>query len=443
MSTIQAIKGRFNWPLLVALAIGLALGAGRLYTSPPSMEGDQTNTWWPASLHVANGEGFVDCLPIYFPFCGAGNQASAMREPLPVYLFAGVAAMHGSLRTAGLVQLLLHLLVIIMVYLLAREWAGERIAGLAAGLWALYLPALVVLPQIAGDLLATLAVTTGLYCYLRAWRTGRMGHWAVAGLCMGVAVLSRSALLVTALPLGMAVVWLAYRNGWRGARLLRPVAVFASAWCLVMLPWIVRNKVVFGQLVVGSTLTGYNILRHNDQVRDKRPYHYVNEEEARPVVYAALARHTELAGDENEAQVDRIYKAEGMAVIKANKVRYAGLAAYRILPLWFNHGVNEAYGKPVGLMDRVVALQQAMLLVLALVGCWRMPRRGWPLAMAVVVLCLAYLAIVARLRYVIPVMPVVVLFAAAALGRLVAGSRKQGVQGALLAKDAERPHFKD
>lgn len=406
--------GRNKWILAGIAALGMAIGSMRLYTTPPSLDGDQTNTWWPASLNVANGAGFVDCLPIYFPFCGPGNEESGMREPVPVYLFAGVAALRGSLRAAGMVQLLLHLLCILVIFRMARELAGETIGLIAAALWVLYLPAMVVLPQIAGDLIATLAVSTGLYFYAKAWRTGKNLAWAVAGACLAVAVLSRSALLVMALPLGIAVFW----RGWKASRRVAPVLAFALAWCLVMLPWVVRNTIVFHQVVVGSTLTGYNILRHNHQLQDDVPFHYVNEEEARPVAYAALARHPELTGRENEAQVDRVYKEEGMKVVNAHKLRYAGICAFRFLPLWFNWGVNKAYGKPLGAMDHLMALQQALLLVLALAGLRLAPRRAWPLACAAALVCLAYMAVVARLRYVVPIMPVVLLFAALAVQRL-------------------------
>lgn len=406
---------RNRWILAGIAALGVACGAMRLLTTPPSLEGDQTNTWWPASLHVANGEGFVDCLPIYFPFCGPGNEATAMREPLPVYLFAGVAALHGTLRAAGLVQLLLYLLIVLMVYRLVREVADETTGLIAAALWVLYLPALTVLPQIAGDMVATLAVTTGLYFYVKAWKAGGSLRWGLAGACMALAVLSRSAMLVSAVPLGIAAVWHAWRSGRRRFSLVRPVLAFSLAWCLVMLPWVVRNTRVFGQVVVGSTLTGYNMLRHNHQLQDDVPFHYVNEDEARPVAYAALARHPELTGRENEAQVDRVYKEEGMNVVNAHKLRYAQICAFRFLPLWFNWGVNTAYGKPTGPMDYLVAFQQAVLLLLAFAGLRRAPRLAWPLVLGAVVVCLAYLAVVARLRYVVPIIPVVLLPAAIAL----------------------------
>lgn len=381
------------------------------------MADDQTDNWWPVSLSVADGQGYVQCLPDYFPFCGPGNDATAMREPLPIYFFAAVASILRSLEVAGLVQLFLQLLIIVVIHRMARELAGERTALIAAAIWAVYLPGLLVIPEIAGDVLATLTATLGFWFYLRAWRTEKPAHWALAGALMGLAVLSRSAVLVTTVPLFLALLWKVHRLDLGLNLKLGSVLAFVLALSFTLLPWAVRNEMVFHSPVIGSTLTGYNILRQNHQLPTNDPYRFINHTETVPVIHAALARHPELTGHENEAQVDRIYKTEGLAVIKANKMRYLLLCTYRFLPLWFNWGVYAAYGRTAGMFDYLMGTQQLALLVLALIGLWSAPKRGWLLAFCVAVFCLAHMAIIARLRYVIPVMPVVILFAAIAIDR--------------------------
>ena len=405
------------WLLWSIVGLGLLIGAIRLWQDPPSMDNGQTDNWWPVSLSIVDGHGFVECIPDYFPFCGPGNEATAMREPLPVYFFAAVATVHRSLEAAGIVQLLLQLLIIVAIHGMVRELASERTALIAAAIWAIYLPGLLVVPDIAGDVLATLTATMGFWCYLRAWRTEKPAHWALAGVFMGLAMLSRSALLATFVPLLLALLWKVRRldRGWLGE--LKIVSAFVFAFMLTTLPWAVRNERVFHTPVIGSTLTGYNILRQNHQLPGNDPYRFINHTETGPVIHAALARHPELTGHENEAQVDRIYKAEGLAVIKANKMRYLLLCTYRFLPLWFNWGVYAAYGRPLATLDYLMGAQQLVLLALALIGLWYMPKRGWPLALCVVAFCLSYMAIIARLRYLIPVMPVVILFASLAIDR--------------------------
>lgn len=415
---------RSRWILWCILGLGLLMGALRLVQDPPSMADDQTDNWWPVSLSIADGRGFVQCLPDYFPFCGRGNNATAMREPLPIYFFAAVASIHRSLETAGIMQLILQLLVILAIHGMVRELAGERTALIAAAIWTVYLPGLLVIPEIAGDVIATLMATLGYGYYLRAWRTEKAAHWVLAGAFMGLAVLSRSALLAATVPLIVALLWKEYHLAHGLNRKLRNDMAFVLALSFTLLPWAVRNEMVFHSPVIGSTLTGYNLLRQNHQLPSDDPYRFVNHTETTPVIQAALARHPELTGHENEAQVDRIYKAEGWAIIKANKARYLVLCAYRFLPLWFNWGVNSAYGIRFGILDLLMATQQAMLLVFALIGLWSTPKRGWPLALSVAFFCLAYMAVITKLRYVIPVMPIVILFAAMAIDRFWSRIRK-------------------
>lgn len=423
MKADKTLKDRGRKWLVALVALALLLGAARLLSAPPSPTDNQTLTWWPTVLSVAQGQGFRACAPFYFPFCGPGNDISAMREPLPVLIFAAVVKLGGSVGWAGVVQMLMQALMVILVHRIALEVAGERIALLAAAGWALYLPAYMVVAQIGGDVVATLAMMLAMWCYLRAWRSGKIGQWALAGLCMGLAVVSRSALLAVALPLVLGLVWHVRHKEGTLLR-FRPVVVFGAALAITMAPWVVRNALVFDRLIVGTTLNGYNILRHNDQLPTDRPFRYVGSVDAAVAARSALARHPELTGNENEAEVDLIYRAEGLAIVKANKLRYLELCAYRFFPLWFNWGVFAAYNRPTVPLDVVMGIQQGLLLLFAFIGLRHAPRRTWPLLLGVVVLSLAYMAIVARMRYLLPVMPMVIILACIGVDRMLGANAR-------------------
>jgi hypothetical protein len=117
---LRASRG--PWLLGAIVGLALLLDGARLWRDPPVILDDQTSTWWPVSLSVADGQGFVGCLPQYFPFCGPGNDATAMREPVPVYFFAAVASIVHSLWAAALVQLLLQVLVILSSIVWSARW---------------------------------------------------------------------------------------------------------------------------------------------------------------------------------------------------------------------------------------------------------------------------------------------------------------------------------
>ncbi len=416
---------------VVALAlVAVATGVGRIVTHPPTPSSEETPAWWPISLNVAEGRGYTACFERYFPLCNktTGNP-TAMREPVPVLLFAAVAALtRESLLAASLVELALHVTIVVTVFFLARELFGPTVALVAAGLWAIYPPALKMVPQVSGDLPAALMMTAGMYWLVRARRSGQLVHWLVSGLCWGLAVLSRSAALVVAgaLVAGMVVEKAAaMRRSGPGARQWAPPIVgFVLAVSLTMSPWVVRNELVFHSPVLTSTLTAYNLYRHNHVVTSDGYLRIVGSAEADTEVTRLLAQAVNLShGTVNEVQMSAVYQREALRIIGAYPVRYLALSAYRFLPLWFDWQVAEAYGRHTTRWDAVIMVLQASLVALALIGLASSWRQSWPLAMAVVTTSAEYMAIISLLRYIVPVMPLVIILSAAGMGRIGAAWR--------------------
>lgn len=310
--------------LLLAVLVALSLASARLATNPPGLHEDQTDNWWPVALNVLHGNGFRHCLPLYFPTCGPGNDLSAMREPLPVVVYAALALGREDVWSVAQFKLLLFAAIVLLVHRLGRRWGGERTGLLAAFAWAVYLPAVQVIPQVGGDLLATLGCTGALLAFLHAQEEDSLKAWAIAGLVLGGAALCRTAAMSLALPFGLTAL-----RPWKFAglrpRLVRS-AVLGLCFVLAIAPWTVRNRMVFGQWVVGSTLTGYNLLRHNHQLGTDRPYRYIAADEAEPVTRAVVDRHPELGERPNEAQVDAVYRAEGNAIVAAHRWEHLKLS---------------------------------------------------------------------------------------------------------------------
>lgn len=412
---------RLTWPgwweahprltLGLMVMLMLFLGGLRLQLDPPSYESGQTDNWWSVAVNLIEGRGYAACFPRYFPFCSPTNQVTAMREPLPVFLFTAVVFLsQRSFWAAAGVELALSIGVLLALYTLVREWAGNvRVALFAALLWALYLPALKLAPQVSGDLLATLMLTLSLWLFVRAQQTHHARYWLSAGLGLGLAALSRSALIMLALPLLLGV-WLTFGFTWAGLRqALRPGLIFGLALALTIAPWLIRTTLAFNQPVLGSTLTGYNLYRHNYMLSTDNYLRYVGADEAAQVIQALITQHPELRGNETEAQMDTLYRAEAWRIIRAYPLKYLALSLYRFLPLWFNWEVREAYGLRSGEVDYLMMAQQAGLLILALFGVRQIGwRRAWPLVGCVSILSLAYMLVNSQMRYLTPVAPLVI-----------------------------------
>jgi hypothetical protein len=189
---------------------------------------------------------------------------------------------------------------------------------------------------------------------------------------------------------------------------IRPALLIAGLVLLIMAPWLIRNKLALGRTILGSSLTGYNIYRHNYMIGQDHYFRYVGPEEGAQAIADLIARHPDLDGDENEAQMDLIYRKEALQVIKAHPERYMALSAYRILALWFDWKIAEAYGHPTNRYGYTIMVLQAVLLVLAFVGSRKNAGQTWPLWGSILAMSAVYMAVDTRLLYVMPVMPLVI-----------------------------------
>lgn len=409
--------------LALIVVFALAFNALRLWSEPLTYQTGQTDNWWTVVVNLLDGKGYASCFPKYFPFCGPTNQITAMREPAPVFLFTVTALLSNqSLEAAALVEMALNLAVLVALFWLTREWANPRAALLAALLWAIYLPAIKLVAQVSGDLLATCGLVVGMYFVLRARRTNRLRDWVVAGLGVSVSVMSRSAMLIVAATLigGLlvegALKWRAKQQSLLVSA--RPALVMGLAVLALLGPWVVRNDLALGSPVIGSTLTGYNLYRHNYILATDNYLRYVGADEGEAEIKALIARRSDLNGTENEAQMEAVYRSEGIRIIAAHPAQYLLLSAYRFWPLWFNWQIREAYGEHTEFVDYVMMAQQALLLVLALVGWRGNESRTWMLTVGMVLLSLAYMAVNSQMRYIVPVMPFIISLSAAGLIRL-------------------------
>jgi len=170
--------------------------------------------------------------------------------------------------------------------------------------------------------------------------------------------------------------------------------------------------------VVGSSLTGYNLYRHNYMIDKPHYFRYVGPEEGYRAIKDLIARHPELRGDENEAQMDLVYRSAGLQIIKSHPIQYILLSGYRFFPLWFDWGLAEAYGRPTNRYDILIMVLHGILLSLALLGAQEKLKSTWPLWGSILVLSLVYMAVDARLLYVLPVMPLVISLSAVGANRL-------------------------
>lgn len=157
------------------------------------------------------------------------------------------------LAAARWAQVVLSTLTIAFVYGIAARAGGRRAGRIAAFLCAVH-PSLVAYSHYLYSETLFIAFLTGaVWLCFRSWQPPRRAGLAGAGVLFGLAALTRSTALYF-LPVWLG--WVAWR---RGRPELSRVALLSLVAVAVVLPWTLRNAVVFGELMpidgaVGRTL---------------------------------------------------------------------------------------------------------------------------------------------------------------------------------------------
>ncbi len=386
-----AHDGRWRVPVLLFLA-ALAVRLAFLLLEPPTRLVADEPVWLAAARGIA-AAGFdprrVDL--IFYP-------------PLHPYLVAIAWQLAGSLAGVKLVQALLGALLVPAV-LAVGERAFDRRVGLLAAAAAAFYPELVWQSVHFWSEPLFMALLWGaLAALLAAGATQRDGSAALAGLALGLAALTRDPALYF-VPL--AALWLvaAARRGWRLALILLVAAT------VVVLPWTLRNRARYGapipvSLMGARTFWEASARQHAEVIE---AYAEVERAEGPLAAYrhawreglASLrARQPWWLFEQIGEQLPRFWTASNMIIMHLER------RAYGQVPVWAARGVLL-----------LTVLPHVLVTSVFLLGLAAMP--GSP-PRALLLLFLAFdqtihVLTVGHPRFRLPVLPLVFLFAAAAL----------------------------
>jgi 4-amino-4-deoxy-L-arabinose transferase-like glycosyltransferase len=185
--------------------------------------------------------------------------------PLYLYFLGVVFALSGTLGAVKIVQAMVGGLLTPALGLIGRPVLGER-PGLVAAAIAAFYPELVWFSaHFWSETLFTVLLWWGFERLLVADADASPRTAAVAGALLGLAVLTRETVLYF---LPIAAVWLAWRRAGGGRR----AAIVLAMAALVVLPWTVRNALVFHAFVPVSTAGALNLWQGNTHLSRQKVY---------------------------------------------------------------------------------------------------------------------------------------------------------------------------
>lgn len=135
-----------------------------------------------------------------------------------------------------------------LLFLIARRWAGDAAALLAAFVFAVYPSFVWTTGAVLTEVPACFMLTLYLYMQLRAFESRKWQLAALAGGLLGLTALIRPEFMPLCLPL-YALYWLQTRD----RNLWKPLVATLAGLAIIMSPWWIRNVVVMDRLILTGT----------------------------------------------------------------------------------------------------------------------------------------------------------------------------------------------
>jgi 4-amino-4-deoxy-L-arabinose transferase-like glycosyltransferase len=396
--------------LVGALVLSCAIHALVLTTQPMAVGivSRDCNEYWQIAGNLLTGQGYTY----------DGEHPTRMRQPLYPLFLAAIRAVSGDSVTAVLVvQSALSLVTLVLFAALAARLLSARTSGLVALAVGLYVPLAALACRVLSDSLYIALLSGAIVCWTMSMET-RNPRWAAGlGVLLGLVGLCRPA-GVPLLVLPPLVLWLQSRPR-RGMLLLGLGAALSGA--VIMAPWGIRNYLVLGEATLLSTDASTSLWFgvHPMMVTHWAGYAtpFFNLEE----FHRLTAGRYYLSAEASQ----RLARA-GWARIRADPGGVITRGLWKVAVTWTYLPGTRPLAATSPVLFRLARVPQILVLLLAFLGAIRSPSSLWSTALVLFLAVSAGLFLgPATARYVIPFMPLALLFAVAALAPVVLPSPEE------------------
>jgi 4-amino-4-deoxy-L-arabinose transferase-like glycosyltransferase len=234
---MKSFSRRWLIPITLVL-LAMLLRGGYLITAPKGMQFDHVDAQgyhWLAVNMLEHGVFSMNTEP---PF-----RADNVRAPLyPLFVAAWYAIGGPELELAVYANVLLDVLTVVVLYRLGMEVAGRGVGRLAALLYALNPSSWRFCNELLTEILFGLLLTAAVWMFARVILRDRTRDAWRCGFLFGLAILCKPN--VQFLPLVLVLI-LFHRVREGQGRWWQSAAVVSVAISIMLLPWVVRNRVVF------------------------------------------------------------------------------------------------------------------------------------------------------------------------------------------------------
>jgi 4-amino-4-deoxy-L-arabinose transferase-like glycosyltransferase len=205
---------------------------------------------------IISGQGFV-----------IANEPTALKAPIYPYFLALVYKYFGVYRfiTVQLIHALVGSFTVLILYSLTKRIFEYRTALIAAGLLALYPIHAYLTQEISGFIFFSFLIALLLLVSVDMVQYEKNYKSILCGLCMGITLLVDPAILAFIPPM---LVWtfIKFTKSLGAVRAIERTTLIVAVCFLVILPWTIRNFMVFHRIVPIKSSLGSNLWYGNNEL---------------------------------------------------------------------------------------------------------------------------------------------------------------------------------
>lgn len=419
---LSFLKRILTWPVFivcVAFLLRVLLLAHNWRVSPAPVIADLPYGFelGRVARAIAAGEGFSS------PLRMVDSGPTVWFTPIYPYLVAGIFKIWGifsdpSLIVIQILNCAFAALTIIPIFYAAQRTFGTGVAVAASWIWTVFPKALFFPTTWVWDTsLTALCLALLLWATLSMRGERGMLRWAGYGALWAFGVLVNPSLL-SIFPFLLA--WLLWDAHKQGEAWIRFAGAALLVFALGMVPWTVRNYVVFHKVIVLRSNFGLELwLGNNSQVADNwAPWMHPNDnpEEARK--YKQMGEIAYMAEKEHEA----------FAFMRSHPADAGNFLLHRFVNHWLDITDSPADTWAISpWYVRCNLVLNASLSVFCLMGAFFASRarnpEALPYAIVILIFPLVFYATHTSLRYRFPMDSVMIILSTAAVGHLISVAR--------------------
>jgi len=356
---------------------------------------------------VAEGRGFSNL-----------DHLTAIRTPgYPIFLSICYRLCGPSIIAVRCFQAFIDTITCLLLFLIGRSLFNERIAFIAFGTLAIFPLHLVYIPRLLSEILFTMFLLLYIWLMIRKWEKYHMLlQIFLGGITLGIATLVRPTAGIL-LCVGFWFIWNQYIP--RKEKALN-TAVFIAAFTIILLPWLMRNQIVFGHFALTST-TGTNLWIGNNSsanggysFHDDAKFLFKNEDEFEnskkgfSLVKQYITSHP---------WVYPLLEAKKLAHLFSTDFGAMIFLEYQCHPEWNQHPITVKMFKELSFpLWLGLHIPYIVIVILGIIGILYHSQKGnlgiQMLLLIIISLVIVHLIFFGGARFRMPIMPIMILFAA-------------------------------